>query len=152
MSQVRASHILIKHTGSRNPVSRRTGETITRTPEDAQAQLTEILKTLTPESFPSVAETVSDCSSYRNGGDLGSFGRGQMVPSFEEATYSLKVCWFHTIFHAATSSLPESFLLYDDYFILYNSLLFGSILLLIRFGPSIFHHPNSIGTQNINQL
>ena len=37
--QVRAAHLLIKHTGSRNPVSRRTGERISTSPEDAMKEL-----------------------------------------------------------------------------------------------------------------
>lgn len=32
---VRASHILLKHTGSRNPVVRRTGKAVTRTEQEA---------------------------------------------------------------------------------------------------------------------
>ena len=37
--QVRTAHLLIKHTGSRNPVSRRTGAEVTLSPEDALAEL-----------------------------------------------------------------------------------------------------------------
>ena len=43
---VRAAHLLIKHTGSRNPVSRRTNETITLSPEDAMKELQEYEGTL----------------------------------------------------------------------------------------------------------
>jgi hypothetical protein len=35
MPAVRASHILLKHTGSRNPVVRRTGQAVSRTKEEA---------------------------------------------------------------------------------------------------------------------
>ena len=38
-----------------------------------------------------MAQTYSDCSSAKRGGDLGFFGRGQMQPSFENATFDLKV-------------------------------------------------------------
>ena len=34
---VRASHILLKHTGSRNPVVRRTGKKVSRSIDDAKA-------------------------------------------------------------------------------------------------------------------
>ena len=39
MSTVRCSHLLCKHTGSRNPVSRRTGQQITMSKEEAIAEL-----------------------------------------------------------------------------------------------------------------
>ncbi len=38
--------------------------------------------------FAEVAKTNSDCPSASAGGDLGSFGRGQMVPEFEAAAFS----------------------------------------------------------------
>ena len=44
-----------------------------------------------PGKFKELARVNSDCSSAKNGGDLGPFGRGQMQSSFEEGTYALKV-------------------------------------------------------------
>ena len=38
-------------------------------------------------SFDDLASEFSDCSSARNKGDLGPFGRGQMQVSHEPATY-----------------------------------------------------------------
>jgi peptidyl-prolyl cis-trans isomerase C len=41
--------------------------------------------------FASLAQLHSTCPSARNGGDLGEFGPGQMVPPFEAATYATPV-------------------------------------------------------------
>src|SRR5262245_30236799 len=43
------------------------------------------------EDFGKLAKQFSDDSSASRGGDLGSFGRGQMVPPFEQAAFSLGV-------------------------------------------------------------
>ncbi|OVA12849.1 Peptidyl-prolyl cis-trans isomerase [Macleaya cordata] len=95
-NQVRASHILIKHQGSRRKASWKDpeGRVInSTTKESAIAQL----KTLKEEivtgkaKFEDIASRYSDCSSAKRGGDLGPFGRGQMQKPFEEATYALKV-------------------------------------------------------------
>eukprot|EP01035_Chromulina_nebulosa_P018646 gene18646-24387_t len=41
--------------------------------------------------FKRIASVESDCSSATRGGDLGTFSRGQMQKSFEDATFSLQV-------------------------------------------------------------
>ncbi|KIJ54034.1 hypothetical protein M422DRAFT_25019 [Sphaerobolus stellatus SS14] len=90
--QVRASHLLIKHRGSRRPSSWKESS-ITRSHADA----VEILQGLTnqingdPAKFAELARVHSDCSSHEKGGDLGYFKRGQMQKPFEDATYALKV-------------------------------------------------------------
>lgn len=92
--QVRAAHLLIKHTGSRNPVSRRTGATITTSPEQALAELTKLegeIRQNVAENFPKYAQMLSDCSSFKNQGDLGFFGPGMMQKPFEDAAFALNV-------------------------------------------------------------
>ncbi len=41
--------------------------------------------------FRKLAEMYSTCPSKKRGGDLGPFGRGQMVPEFEKAVYSMSI-------------------------------------------------------------
>ncbi|KZW03282.1 rotamase-domain-containing protein [Exidia glandulosa HHB12029] len=89
--QVRASHLLIKHSGSRRPSSWKE-ENITR----SQAEAEDILRGFQAQiagdagTFAELARVHSDCSSHAKGGDLGWFGRGQMQRPFEEATYALQ--------------------------------------------------------------
>jgi len=40
---------------------------------------------------PMVTQARSDCGSFAQGGDLGTFGRGDMMAPFENATYGLGV-------------------------------------------------------------
>lgn len=42
------------------------------------------------KSFEDLAKDYSLCSSSRNGGDLGEFPKGAMVPAFEKALLQLK--------------------------------------------------------------
>lgn len=109
--KVRCLHILIKHSGSRRPASHRS-EKITLSKEDAIAELKVIQgrlnhgaeeekskdgddatehKSKDKDSFENIAHERSDCSSYKRGGDLGWFGRGEMQPSFEKVAFSLPV-------------------------------------------------------------
>lgn len=91
---VRAAHLLIKHTGSRNPVSRRTGAPVTLSPEAARAELQQYQAKIQAEgvreAFPKYAGERSDCGSFQNHGDLGEFGRGAMQRPFEEAAFALQ--------------------------------------------------------------
>jgi foldase protein PrsA len=41
------------------------------------------------EKFANIAKEVSLCPSGKNGGDLGTFGRGKMVKEFETAAFAL---------------------------------------------------------------
>merc|ERR1712131_7188 len=91
-NKVRCSHLLVKHNQSRRPSSWRE-ENITRTKDQALELIQKYLSQIKSgdEEFESLASQFSDCSSARNGGDLGLFGRGQMQKPFEEASFNLKV-------------------------------------------------------------
>lgn len=89
---MRASHLLIKHSGSRNPVSRRTGESTAHVSRDeAVAELTAIMEKISKDNFAQMSNERSDCGSFANGGDLGEFGHGAMMKPFEEAVLGLQV-------------------------------------------------------------
>jgi len=95
---VRASHVLIKHGESRNPLSRRTEQsTASISPERARLELRRWRDALLkdsrpmPEKFAALAHHRSDCGSYQAGGDLGTFGPGEMQEPFERAVYALDV-------------------------------------------------------------
>lgn len=98
---VQVRHILKKHSGSRRPSSWRV-QNITQSKDTSIQQITEIKQILESELaskgydamhalFIEIAKKESDCSSAAKGGDLGSFGRGQMQRPFEEASFSLPI-------------------------------------------------------------
>ena len=83
--QIRASHILLMHEGSDR-------STATRSKEDALAKIQELKAELEAGGdFAEVARSNSDCPSGAQGGDLGSFGPGMMVPEFDVACAELAV-------------------------------------------------------------
>ena len=69
MSQITASHILV--------------------PTEHEAH--DLLKKLAEgKTFEALAKEFSKCPSGKEGGSLGSFGKGQMVAPFETAAFALK--------------------------------------------------------------
>ena len=87
--QVRARHILIRIQGS--PAAVRPGQK-DLTEAEALAKAQDLRKRiLAGEDFAELARQESDdTGSGANGGDLGLFHRGQMVPSFEQAAFDLQ--------------------------------------------------------------
>lgn len=80
--RVRASHVLIMvGEGDTEEVKRQKRERI----ESVHKRV------LAGEDIAVIAQAESDCPSKANGGDLGFFGRGQMVKPFEDAAFSLPV-------------------------------------------------------------
>lgn len=57
----------------------------------AKVKAEEIRKNLTVNNFAETAKSKSDCPSAAQGGDLGWFSQGDMVPEFEKAAFSGKV-------------------------------------------------------------
>ena len=87
--QVSARHILIAFKGS--PAAQAGKPELTE--EQAKAKAEDIRKRIVGgASFEELAKTESDdTGSGANGGALGEFGRGQMVPEFEKAAFEAKV-------------------------------------------------------------
>ena len=86
--EVRASHLLVKHQGSRRPASWRDpdGQHIPKkTKEAARDELLAYREQIASGvvTFADLAAKVSDCSSAKHGGDLGFFGPGKMQKAFE---------------------------------------------------------------------
>ncbi|GFO69103.1 peptidylprolyl isomerase [Geomonas limicola] len=77
----RASHILIGVDDKASAEDRKKAK------EKAQALLKRVKD---GEDFATVAKAESSCPSASQGGDLGTFGHGQMVAPFEEAAFALK--------------------------------------------------------------
>lgn len=56
---------------------------------DTEAKCEELKQAIeNGQDFADVAREHSRCPSGRNGGDLGSFGPGQMVPEFDKAVFN----------------------------------------------------------------
>jgi peptidyl-prolyl cis-trans isomerase C len=79
--RIRASHILCGVDPKATDAEKKKAK------EKAEALLKEIRA---GKDFAELAKTNSTCPSKAQGGDLGFFGKGQMVPAFENAAFALK--------------------------------------------------------------
>jgi len=80
--KVHASHILIKVETNATDQEK----------YDAEKRINEILQQVKSGSdFAELAKKHSQCPSASRGGDLGTFGRGQMIKEFEDAAFSTEV-------------------------------------------------------------
>ncbi|WP_396633257.1 peptidylprolyl isomerase [Maribacter sp. R86514] len=81
---VKASHILLAYTGAT-----RANPEVTRTKEEAEAKAKELLREAKKSGvvFSTLARDNSDGPSAPNGGDLGYFQRGVMVPAFNDFAF-----------------------------------------------------------------
>jgi len=88
--QVKARHILIRAKGSSVPLKKDAKEL---SDEEALAKAKEIRQKLVDGAdFATLAKAESDdAGSGANGGDLGTFGKGRMVPAFEEVAFKIPV-------------------------------------------------------------
>lgn len=84
-TQMAASHILIAYEGASA-----SDDTVTRTQEEAAALAAELKTQLNNgANFEALAREYSDGPSGAEGGSLGTYGLGTMVPTFEEVAISL---------------------------------------------------------------
>jgi len=86
------SHLLVKHSESRNPTSWRQQGTITRSKDTAIQLLNHYRAQIERGEFTlaELAKRYSDCSSAKQGGELAPFKEGAMQPAFEKAVLALK--------------------------------------------------------------
>ncbi|WP_289060905.1 peptidylprolyl isomerase [uncultured Zobellia sp.] len=85
---VKASHILIAYEGAQ-----RANPEVTRTKEEAEAEAKRLLREAKKKDakFVELARDNSDGPSAPNGGDLGYFQEGRMVPAFNDFAFGNKV-------------------------------------------------------------
>lgn len=81
--EVKASHILVCFEGTEH-----CDKEITRA--EAENKVKEIKEKLTTKNFASLAKEYSTDPAGSNGGDLGWFSAGQMVPAFEDMAFKME--------------------------------------------------------------
>ncbi|MCB1231849.1 MAG: peptidylprolyl isomerase [Verrucomicrobiae bacterium] len=81
---VQASHILVSTQGITDEAE------LAKKKTEAESLRAQVLEKK-GENFAEVAMAHSDCPSKAQGGDLGTFSHGQMVPEFEKAAFSQEI-------------------------------------------------------------
>ena len=82
---VQASHILVMYKGGQSSGASRTKAEAMERIQMVAAELANGLE------FADLAGEYSECPSAQDGGQLGEFGRGDMVPEFDEVVFELEV-------------------------------------------------------------
>jgi len=83
LDEVHVAHVLVQHADAQRTVSE-------RTMDEARGRAAEARERLAAgEPVASVAGALSDGPSGLRGGDLGWFQRGQLLPAFEDAAFSM---------------------------------------------------------------
>ncbi len=85
VEKVRARHILVRYQGARNDH----GATRSKADAERLARALHARATAAGADFAALARENSEDASAAQGGDLGEFGRGAMVPPFDEAVFRL---------------------------------------------------------------
>ena len=82
---VEAAHILIMYAGSQSSNASRSKDEALERIQMVAAELVNGVE------FAEVAGEYSECPSAKDGGSLGTFGRGDMVPEFDETVFELEI-------------------------------------------------------------
>ncbi|MFT3925466.1 MAG: peptidylprolyl isomerase [Myxococcales bacterium] len=82
----RARHILIQYAGAQGADAK-----VTRSKDEARALATELHKRIVEQhaDLAQLAKEKSDCPSAPDGGELGRFTRGELVPEFENVLFAM---------------------------------------------------------------
>lgn len=93
MDNIKVTDAEVKEYYEKNKKNLISGETVSASHilVDSEEKANEILKRINSNeiSFEDAARAESTCPSKENGGHLGEFTRGQMVPEFDEACFSM---------------------------------------------------------------
>jgi len=86
-TEIAARHLLVMYAGSQRAPAR-----ITRTRDEARTRAEEALRRARAgEDWVALVREYTDEEGSPEGGDLGTFGHGAMVPAFERAAFALEV-------------------------------------------------------------